>query len=564
MPDHRSCPLFWLPLLLCGTLSVAAEPPPPAPLHGRIDALIDAKRLAAGLPAAGLCSDAEFVRRIHLDLAGMIPTAEQARVFLDDAAPDKRRRLIDSLLTSPDHAIHQARVFDVMLLERRTPSGGTTNDVPPAMWRDYLAEAFAENRPWDVMAREILGGDGTDEKRGAAVRFYLARDVNAHQLTRDVGRLFLGIDLQCAQCHDDTRFPDYRQADYYGLYAFLERSKLHPVKPKGAVLTETAAGTTKFTSVFTAKSAETAPRLPGDRMIADPPVAKDAEYRVKPAPNVRGIPAYSRREKLAEVLPRPETGAFAANLANRLWAQMLGRGLVNPLDLRHAGNPPSHPELLDVLATWLLDHGYDMRGLLREIALSNTYQRSSLLPEGASGLPEEVFAVAKLRGLSPEQFRWSVLQATGRIGMHLARLDAQPPKPDEAALPEWKLRLNRLEALDRPSAPLMTVLAGLPGQAESGFQPTVDQALHLMNSAKFMPLLGAEPGTTLAKLAAIPEPGTAAEELYLQVLSRRPAPEETAAVTATLSAAASPAERADALKPLLWGLLLSAEFRLNH
>jgi hypothetical protein len=540
MPRSRSRSFPWLLLCLAGCWPAGAATDGAPPLHGQIDALIGAKLAASGFKPAAISSDADFVRRIHLDLTGAIPTAAQARAFLDDAAPDKRRRLIDALLSAPDHAIHQARVFDVVLLERRTPSGGTTNDVPAASWRAYLAEAFAENRPWNAMAREILGGDGTDEKRGAAVRFYLARDVNAHQLTRDVGRLFLGMDLQCAQCHDDTRFPDYRQADYFGLYAFLERSKLHPVKPKGAVLAEAALGSTKFTSVFTAKSAETAPRLPGAEMIADPPLAKDAEYRVKPAPDVRGIPVYSRREKLAEVLPRPETGAFAANLANRLWAQMLGRGLVNPLDLRHAGNPPSHPELLDAMAAWLVERGYDMRGLLREIALSDAYQRSSLLPEGADSPPEETFAVAALRGLSPEQFRWSVLQATGRIEMHLAKLDAQPPKPDEAGLPEWQRKLSRIEALDRSSAPLMTAFAGLPGQAESGFQPTVDQALHLMNSAKLMPLLGAEPGTTLAILAAIPDPVPLADELYLHALSRRPTPEEAVEVAQLLSRATDP------------------------
>lgn len=557
-PGSWLCLNGWAALLMTGT---AAEN---LPLHRQIDQVIERKLADLNLTPAAISDDAEFVRRVYLDLNGVIPTAHQAGAFLDETAPDKRRKLIDSLLASPDYAIHFARVFDVMLLERRIPAGGSSLDVPPASWRAYLAEAFADNRPWDQIATEILGGDGTDEKRGAAVRFYLARDVNAHQLTRDVGRLFLGVDLQCAQCHDDPRFDDYQQADYYGLHAFLERTKLHPLKPKGAVLGELAAGATRFTSVFTAKDGETNPRLPGGGMIADPALEKDREYLTKPGPGERGIPVYSRRLKLAEELPRPNTAGFAGNLANRLWAQLLGRGIIHPLDLRHTANPPSHPELLALLERWLIDHRYDIQGLLREIALTQTYQRSSLMPAGTSALPEEVFAVAPLRGLTAEQFRWSVLQATGRIEAHFAKLDSQTAKPEDAAAPSWKRKLDRLDALDRQSTALMTAFAGLPGQPESGFQPTVDQALHLMNSAKLMPLLGAEPGTVPGRLGSIEDPATLAGELYLSVLARRPSTEEIAAVTRLTRQAGSPDEKVAAVKSLFWGLLRSAEFRLNH
>ncbi len=533
------------------------------PLHERIDALVSLPLESRKLIPAKLSSDAEFVRRVYLDLSGVIPTAQEARTFLDDPSPDKRARLIDTLLTAPGYALQMARVFDVMLLERRVPAGGTAVDVPLPAWRAYLCEAFAENRPWDVMTRELLGGDGSDTSRGAAVRFYLTRDVNAHQLTRDVGRLFLGIDLQCAQCHDDPRFKDYRQEDYYGLYAFLERSKLFPVKPKGALLGELAVGTTKFTSVFTAKSGETHPRLPGGAMLTDPALEKDREYRVKPGPNQRGIPVYSRRMALSEQLPRGETPGFTRNLANRLWALMLGRGIIQPLDLSHAGNPPSHPELLAELEAWLVARHHDIRGLLREIALSRTYQRSSELPDG-SPPPSDAFAVAPLRGLSAEQFRWSLLQATGRIEAHLATLEAQPKKAPAPEAPAWKQLADRLEPLERPSAALLTAFAGLPGQPEEGFQPTVDQALHLLNSEKLLPLLKADPGTLLHRLSSMEQPEPLVRELYLSVLSRRPDAEELSEAGQQIAAAGSPEGRNVVVKSLMWGLLLSAEFRLNH
>ena len=507
--------------------------------------------------------------------AGRVPTPQQARSFLHDDAPEKRERLIEELLTSLDYALHMARVFDVMLIERRLPTI-SSYDVTTSNWRAYLTESFAKNRAWDEMVRDILGSDGADAKHGSAVKFYLVRDVAPHSLTRDVGRLFLGVDLQCAQCHDDPRFDDYRQADYYGIYAFLQRLKVHPTMPRGAQVAETAEGKTTFTSVFTTQSGETYPRLPGGGMLADPTLPKGKEYVVKPGPKERGIPAYSRRLKLAEQLPRRETKGFARNIANRLWAVMFGRGIVHPLDLHHAANPPSHPELLDRLERWMVDHQYDIQGFLRELVLTEAYQRSSVLPKGGQNLSDAAFAVAPLRGLTAEQLRWSLLQATGRIEQHDAKLDAAAKKAalskktakdkptSSSPEPAWKVRLTRNEALERQTANLISAFAGLPGQSEGDFQPIVDQALYMRNSKALLPLLQAEPDTTLARLEAMTAVEPLAEELYLSVLSRKPTSDEAIEVKQLLAKAKTSDERRESLQALMWGLLLSAEFRLNH
>lgn len=537
------------------------------PLHQQIDELIGKRLVELKVVPATVSSDAEFVRRVYLDLTGVIPTAKQARAFLDDSAPDKRQRLIDELLASPDHAIHMARVFDVMLIERRIPTI-TSYDVPAQKWREYLTGAFAENRPWDRMVRDVLSSDGTDERNAAGVKFYLVRDVAPHQLTRDVGRLFLGVDLQCAQCHDDPRIESYRQADYFGIYAFLQRMTAYRDNDKNVSLVgETAVGKASFVSVFTAKGGETNPRLPGGEMVADPEVEKDKHYVVKPGPMERGVPTYSRRLKLAELLPRAATQGFSRNIVNRLWAMLMGRGLVHPLDLHHAGNPPSHPELLDRLERWLVEHQYDLRALLREMLLSQTYQRSSVLPEGVKELPDEAFAAAPLRGLSPEQLSWSLLQATGRIEQHFSQFAAKQKsdaaKPDDAP-PAWTARATQLEPLERQTRPLITVFAGLPGQPDGDFQPVVDQALHLLNSPAMLPLLRDELSTLLKRLTAISEIEPLAEELYLSVLSRRPNADETAQVRELMESKKSPEERREPLTALIWGLLLSSEFRLNH
>ena len=544
--------------------AASAEPPP---LHVEIDRQIDRRLTELKIEPAALSDDAEFVRRVYLDLNGVIPTAAEARAFLDDKTSDKREKLIDRLLARPDYALHMARVFDVFLSERRIPTI-TSYDVTTANWRSYLAEAFAENRPWNRMAEEILSADGTDKRLEGALKFYLVRDAEPHQLTRDVGRLFLGVDLQCAQCHDDPRVEEYHQADYYGIYAFLQRVKLHPTQPRGALVAETAEGMTKFTSVFTAKSGETNPRIPGDEMIADPKLEKGKEYVVKPGAKEPGIPTYSRRKKLAERLPRPETRGFARNIANRLWAQMLGRGIVHPVDLSHSDNPPSHPELLDRLSQWVVDHRFDLKGLLREIALSKAYQRSSRLPNGVRELPDDAFAVAQLRGLTAEQLRWSILQATGRLELQLAQHDEQRAKNSVKTggptATDWKTKVAALEPLEKQSAALATAFAGLPGQADGSFQPVVDQALFLLNSPQFSALTVVAPDSRFAELMKTDRSEALAEELYLAIFARRPSSEEVSEVRALSASSSDPKARSQELESLLRGLLLSAEFRLNH
>lgn len=553
----KLCLIAWL----CAQVALTAEEV--LPLHAQIDQWIDRRMREWNIAPASRSSDAEFVRRVFLDLNGLIPTAAEARSFIEDSSPDKRQRLIADLLARPDYALHMARVFDVVLTQRRIPTI-KSYDVPAAEWRQYLTESFAENKQWDQLVLELLASDGVDTKPTAAVKFYLVRDVEPHLLTRDVGRLFLGTDLQCAQCHDDPRFEEYRQADYYGIYAFLQRLRVFPLTPRGAAVSELAEGKSTFTSVFTSQRGETNPRLPGGEMLADPSIDKDMAYLVKPGPKQRGVPTYSRRLKLAQELPRNQTTGFARNLANRLWAFMFGRGLVQPLDLHHAGNPPSHPELLDRLEAWVVEHKFDIKALLNEIALSQAYQRSSVLPQGVQEIREDAFAVATMRGLTPEQMRWSWLQGTGRIKSHYARLKAASEKQPTESTPAWKSQLARNEALERQSVSLLEVFAGLPGSTDDVFGPTVDQALYLRNSVKLLPLLSDGPGTLLADLAEISDARVVAEELYLSLLARKPTDDETALIVAKLAEKKTPSERRESLQALQWGLLLSAEFRLNH
>jgi hypothetical protein len=535
-------------------------------LHTLIDKHIEVRWKEHQIRPAKVASDAEFLRRVSLDLGGLIPTAVETRAFLADTASDKRTRLVDRLLSSPEYALHMARVFDVMLAERHV-AATASYDIEGPVWRAFLTDAFAENRPWDTLARDILGSDGTDEKTGPGVKFFLARSTEAHVVTRDVSRLFLGRDYQCAQCHDDPRYEDYKQADYFGIYAFLSRtSHFREKKSNRSILAEKAEGDVSFTSVFTGEKGETHPRLPGGEAIPDPEMEKEKLYTVAPAKDVRAVPAYSRRFQLASHLPRKETEGFSRNIANRLWALMMGRGLVHPLDMHHAKNPPSHPELLDALARYMEETNYDIKSLLRQIALSRPYQLSSLLPEGQAEPSPESFAVAPLRALSAEQLGWNFLQASQRLPATILdaeqKLKQESPEDYEERRKELKWKKEIYDNLEKTAAPLIKAFANMPGQAEGDFAPTVSQTLFLLNGEKHFDLAkGQYKGSLISRLKELKTTDEVADEVYLSVLTRRPVAEEREEIAQHLE---NRNDREAALQEMVWAKLLSAEFRLNH
>ena len=348
------------------------------PLPQRIDALVEA---AAVGPAAGLCSDADFIRRVALDLTGSIPAAGRVREFLADPRSDKRERLVDELLGSPQFTRSLTLLLDGMLMDRRRDKA----------WIAYLYDELAAARPIDAICREAILADGADEKQRPVARFFVDREAEPNRMTRDIGRVMFGMDLQCAQCHDHPLIDDYRQADYYGLFAFVQRTSLFKdAKNKTSLLAEKADGEVDYTSVFTQEEGKgVRPRLPKGAALATEPVfAKGQEYVTPPAKDVRGIPKFSRRAALADRLAG--SIEFRRNLANRLWAQMFGRGLVHPVDFHHEDNPPVHPELLTLLAAELQAAKFQPQPILRAIALSRTYQRSIEPPRPDQVTPAEL------------------------------------------------------------------------------------------------------------------------------------------------------------------------------
>ncbi|MFO0949670.1 MAG: DUF1549 domain-containing protein [Isosphaeraceae bacterium] len=573
-----------------------APSPPSLPLHEQIDRLIEAK-LAQDLPGqdpAAPATDAEFLRRAWLDLAGMIPPPAEARAFLDDTSAYKRQALIDRLLEGPTYARRMQQVFDTMLMERRPDTY-----IPSGPWREFIHRAFAENRPYDALVRQILSADGSDPATRPVARFLIERDADPNVLTRDVGRLFLGMDLTCCQCHDHPLIDGYKQQHYYGLYAFFNRTVLVGGKaadgtiPPGsvAVMGEKAEGDVSFTSVFKKKvTHKTGPRVLDGRPVAEASVPKGQEYLIPPDKDgkVRPVPAASRRALLAGALTSPDNPAFARNITNRLWAMMMGRGLVDPVDLHHPENPPSHPELLDLLATQFVAMKYDLKAFLRELTRTRAYQRSSEPPPDSS--PElaepKHFAVAAVRPTTPEQYAWSLMQAVG----YRPAVEAEVRWKLEGADPRMKQILAadaKRQALREPMveeqvyarlAPhigeFISYFGGVAGQAQEGAErtSTVDQALMLSNGGTLRNWLAPASGWLVGRLNEQKDPSAAAEELYLSVLSRRPTTEERAEFAAYLTKRTTNLpkgqdpnqERIAALRELAWGLLTSTEFRFQH
>jgi len=519
-------------------LSIAAAAPN-QPLHSRIDAQILAK--AGSQPVAPTCDDAEFVRRIHLDLAGRIPSVAETVAFLDDKSADKRTKLIDKLLASPEYAKRMQELFHVTLMERLGDN---------ADWSNYLQTSFAANKPWDKLAHEILAGNTVKGGEKGAGFFYAKRlehygenPIDYPGLTRDVGRLFLGMDLQCAQCHDHRSIQDYRQKDFQGLFAVYSNMTLADAKNM-SVGEKLMTGKLAYASVFTKVPKEVGPRIPGMPEIEIPVFKKGEEFTVAPNPKTRtaGIPKFSPVAALAEKLPTAENRAFVVNSANRFWFTMMGRGIVHPLDLHHADNPPSHPELLNLLADEFAAGKFDVKALLREIALSQAYQRSSRMPAGKPVPAPETFLVAIEKRVSAEQLLSSLLEATGNREFVTASKD---PKTNLAAL----------------RAKLVKAFASPAREAEIEFNPSLKATLFLLNDDALLSLLAPQGANLAARLTALSD-DKLATELYLSVLSRRPTAQESADAAAYLGKNAS--RRPTAVTNLAWALIASTEFCVNH
>jgi hypothetical protein len=505
--------------LVFAVLSALASPaaaeellPPDRPIPEVIDHYIDVKLKQAGIAPAPPADAATLVRRLTLDLAGRIPTAAEARAYIDSKDPDKRAKLTDRLIASPDFVRNSATEFDTLLQNG--------SDRAPSL-RPYLLVALSENRPWDRMFRELMGV-APDPARPD--HFVLKRLGDLDVLTRDVTSVFFGVNVMCAQCHRHPYVSSITQDYYYGMKSFFARSldfqgelrerqyALVQYKARGGEVR-----TPKLMFLSGTVLDEPKPDV-ADLNKAIQEETKQIEELRKNFARTREFPAtpkFSYRAQLGDVALRPaERDQFARAIVNRLWYRFHGHGLVMRLDQMHAKNPPNHPELLAWLARDLIAHNYDLRRLVRGLVSSQTYSRNSRWEKGTAPAAD-LFAVANLRPLTPRQFGLSALLASNPDSL-----------PESLALDVRDKQIERLEV------EAQRMFGGLIEQPHDGLQINVSEALKLSNDEALLRLLGNELVTRLLKLG---DSRQQVETAVWTILSRPPTEDEITVLSAYLA-----------------------------
>jgi hypothetical protein len=523
-------------------------------LHNRIDDLV---RLKAGdVPFSKTADDASFLRRVTLDLTGNIPTAGEVTTFLADKSAGKRTKLMDRLISGDPFASHWTERLNVMFLERLDEGKVTQKE-----WDDFMKQTLRGKPLWDDMIRQMIEANGQGASR-PAMKFLGKAD--HHAMTEDVARLLLGMDLTCAKCHDHPSVKEWKQAHYWGLFAYFNQTKQATAKKENKVYLVEGLASKKvdFESVFDLVKMSTGPKLPAGEEVVIPQFEKGEEYDKPADDGLPAIPKFRPRELLATDLTAKDNELFARNSANRIWFLLMGRGLSHPLDEMHSKNPPSHPKLLDLLAREFGSHGFDLKWLIREIMLSEVYQRSSRLPEGVPKVEPDSYRVTLPKGLTPEQLLRAVLRATGNIEWAKAlKVEPDAEKFDRKGY-FTGTNVELPPSLDEMEAIFIQTFAQPPGEAEVDFSPGVNKSLFLMNDRLIQHLLRPRNGNLVDRLGKLKTTDAISRELYLSVLSRPPEKEELGWISDYL--ANNDQRRLAALGDLAWALLNSTEFIFNH
>lgn len=529
-----------------GQASTTAWLPPPGLDPAVVIDLLAARGWReAGISAAPPSGDATFVRRLYLDLLGRPPTRSEREQFLEERSSLKREALIGELLASPELARRLREVFDVVLLGRGKEKGSQGKEREA--WREYLERSFRENRPWKDVVREVLLARPQGEGDRGAIWYLYSRKGDAQAMAENAASAFFGVQVGCAKCHNHPVVPEIKQAHYWGLVSFFGRTRNVDTE-KGPAVAESAVGSfDRFTNLKGEAFDATLTFFDGamfeEKRPADGEKELDAPEKYVVPPPAEGarallasVPRFSRREKLVEAALKDED-RLARVFVNRIWALLLGRGLVHPVDRLDSRHPPSHPELLDWLARDFVASGQDVRHLLGGILRSRLYSVGERPRLDASGNapPPAAFAYSLDRPLTAESSARTLLVAT------------------EVPREEWNPRLEKL-------LPPLTEM--FPEVFPEEPAASLRQALFLTNNATFDALLAPLPGNLTSRLLGLDDSTRRIQEGFLAILGRAPGPEELARTKEYLEARADRAEAG--LRQMLWALLASPELYLNH
>jgi len=518
--------LFWIILVACFLLGTKHSPIlaqgklDPFALAARIDQEIEAKW--KGIEPAGIADDAEFLRRVSFDLAGRIPRVNEVRDFLEDSQSDRRQRIVEQYLASPQYVNH----FSNTLLALFIPADGN-QQVAANSFKPWLDEQVRNNTPYNKIVRDMLAAplpaNGNRNSRAARrgsspVGFLLANEGKPENLAASASRIFLGVKLECAQCHDHP-FARWSRSQFWEMAAFFTADQVEP----GQTI-----------------DIEPTPKKPRPITIPGTEKMVSAKFLTGKIPDWEkdGEP----RTALAEWIIASDNPYFARTMVNRLWAHFFGVGLIDPVDDEPTEeNPISHPELLKELTVQFVAHDFDVKYLIRAITATRAYQRTSSQSHPSQANPR-AFARMAVRGLTSQQLFESVVLATGfRDG------PSNPQENPDGSRGEFLVRFASQERATEK-------------------QTSILQALALMNGAFVADATSLERGTTLAAIVDAPflPPTQKIETLYLATLSRLPRPQETQRLMAYVAQGGSGGDSRRAYGDVFWALLNSSEFILNH
>lgn len=508
-------------LMLCSVAATVFAGQPPrdvTALASAIDRFVSQKHAAEKVKSAPPADDATFFRRVNLALAGRIATPSDVRAFVADAATDKRSKAIEKILASAAYATHMTTVWRGWLL----PEAVTTPEVAAAVpgFEAWLRTRVQSNHPFDKVVQELVAFPldarqvstrmtTGEEDTTTPVAFYNAKEGKPENLAAATSRLFLGVQLECAQCHNHP-FAKWSREQFWGLAAFY-----------GGV-TRQDGGLRELPNRREMSIPNTDRTVPAT-FLDD----KEPAWQFKKSPRVT----------LAEWIVAKDNPFFAKATVNRLWGLLFGVGIVDPVDDFNEKNLPSHPELLDALATAFVDSGFDTKFIVQAICQSQTYQRASTITDPSQKDPR-LFACFPVQGLTPEQLfdSLSVVVGTPLEG------------PGGNYLANGGPKRQFLETFNRMGKPTET-------------QTTIIQALTLMNGGLVGEATTAKASRTLSAIMELPglTPTDRLEAIYLTVLNRKPKADELEKTLKHVTGG-----KADRYDDVLWALLNGIEFRTNH
>ena len=473
------------------------------------------------LPSAGT-DDATFLRRASLDIIGRLPTAEESRKFLEDKTQNRRAKLVDTLLKRPEYADYWALKWSDLLRVDRLKLG---HEQAYDYYR-WIRERFAANTPFDQFTRQLLTANGPLRENPQAI-FYKSIG-KAGDRAAVVSQVFLGMRIECAQCHHHP-YDRWGQTDYWGMQAFFTQVGFKP-GPTGESIRASGNPTTKH------------PRT-GDLIFAH------ALETGMPDAHPEG----DRRQVLAEWMTGPGNRFFARNIANRTWAHLLGRGLVEPIDDVRLTNPPSNPELLDALADHLVANKFNLHALIRTITASNAYQRTTESNQ-TNRQDEQNYSRFLMKRLDAEVLLDAITDTTGVP----EKFQGTPAGFRAVQLWDSQVPHYFLKLFGRPYR--VSACA-----CERATEPTVGQILHVMNSPRIQKKI-AHAGGRIAKLVReSTDDDYVVEELYLTFFNRFPETSERKVALAHFrQSTAEKRSRTQAAEDLAWSMLNSLEFLFNH